>query len=186
MTIADRAKLEGILSRLFDPTQFLSDHGIRSLSKEHQAHPFQCQESLIAYEPAESSSPIYGGNSNWRGPIWIPVNFLLIHALREYHRYYGDTFQVELPTGSGRKVNLNTAASELSRRVTRLFLRDETHCGRRPVFGGNTLFQTNPFWRDYIPFHEYFHGDNGAGLGASHQTGWTALVSELLEWCDEQ
>ncbi len=185
MTIADRAKLEGILARLLDPGQFLSDHGIRSLSREHEASPFQCQGNLIAYEPAESSSPIYGGNSNWRGPIWFPVNFLIIHSLREYHRYFGGDFQVELPTGSGRRVDLNGCASDLSRRLTRIFLRDGERAGRRPVFGSNELFQTDPCWCDHIPFHEYFHGDNGAGLGASHQTGWTALVSELLEWCDE-
>lgn len=186
MTIADQAKLGRMLARLLDANQFLSDHGIRSLSKEHAAASFACHGNLIAYEPAESSSPIYGGNSNWRGPIWLPINFLIIHALREYHRYFGDTFRIELPTGSGRRVDLNTAASELSRRLTRLFLRDEAHCGRRPVFGENDLFQTDPYWRDHIPFHEFFHGDNGAGLGASHQTGWTALVSELLEWCDER
>ena len=185
MTIADRDKLEGILTRLLDPEQFLSDHGIRSLSREHEASPFQCHESLIAYEPAESSSLIYGGNSNWRGPVWFPINFLIIQSLREYHRYFGSDLRVELPTGSGRKVDLNGCASDLSRRLTRIFLRDGQRSGRRPVFGGNELFQTDPLWSDHIPFHEYFHGDNGAGLGASHQTGWTALVSELLEWCDE-
>jgi hypothetical protein len=114
----------------------------------------------------------------------VPVNFLLVHALREYHRYFGDSLQVELPTGSGRKADLGAVAGDLSRRLTRLFLRDEAHGGRRPVFGDNELFQTDPNWRDHIPFHEFFHGDNGAGLGASHQTGWTALVSELLEWGD--
>ena len=168
------------------PGQFLSDYGVRSLSKEHQASPFQCDGNLIAYEPAESTSPIYGGNSNWRGPIWFPINFLIIQALREFHRFFGDTFRVELPTGSGRRVDLNTVASDLSRRLTRIFLRDESQGGRRPVFGDNDLFQNNPAWRDNVPFHEFFHGDNGAGLGASHQTGWTALVSELLEWCDER
>jgi hypothetical protein len=185
MTIADRAKLEGLLSRLLDPGQFLSDYGIRSLSKEHRSCPSQCHGNLIAYEPAESSSPIYGGNSNWRGPIWMPINFLIIESLRAFHRYFGDTFQVELPTGSGRRVNLNTVASNLSRRLTRIFLRDPSQEGRRPVFGANALFQTDPLWSDHIPFHEFFHGDNGAGLGSSHQTGWTALVSELLDWCDD-
>ena len=133
---------------------------------------------------AESSSPIYGGNSNWRGPIWFPINFMIVQSLREYHRYFGANVLIEFPTGSGRRVDLNTIASELSRRLTSLFLRDPSRGGRRPVFGGNTLFQTDPLWRDHIPFHEFFHADNGAGLGASHQTGWTALVSELLEWCD--
>jgi hypothetical protein len=184
LTIADQAKVEGMLARLLDPAQFLSDHGIRSLSKEHEGSPFHCMGSTIAYEPAESTSPIYGGNSNWRGPIWLPVNFLLIHALREYHRYFGDELQVELPTGSGRKADLGSVASDLSRRLTHLFLRNESQGGRRPVFGDNAVFQTDPAWRDHIPFHEFFHGDNGAGLGASHQTGWTALVSELLEWGD--
>jgi hypothetical protein len=184
MTIADRAKLERILARLLDPAQFLSDHGIRSLSREHAASPFQCDSQLVAYEPAESSSPIYGGNSNWRGPIWFPINFLIIQALREYHRYFGESVLVEFPAGSGRRVDLKTVASDLSRRLTGIFLRDPSREGRRPVFGGNELFQSDSLWRDHIPFHEYFHGDNGAGLGASHQTGWTALVSELLEWCD--
>jgi hypothetical protein len=184
MTIADRVKLERILARLLDPAQFLSDYGVRSLSREHADAPYQCNGSLVAYEPAESSSPIYGGNSNWRGPIWLPINFLVIHALREYHRYFGASVLIEFPTGSGRRVDLKTVASDLSRRLTRLFLRDPAREGRRPVLGDNVLFQTNPLWRDLIPFHEFFHGDNGAGLGASHQTGWTALVSELLEWCD--
>ena len=186
MTIVDQTMLERILSRLLDTGQFLSEYGVRSLSKEHQASPFQCDGNLIAYEPAESTSPIYGGNSNWRGPIWFPINFLIIQALREFHRFFGDTFRVELPTGSGRRVDLNTIASDLSRRLTRIFLRDESQGGRRPVFGDNDLFQKDPAWRDNVPFHEFFHGDNGAGLGASHQTGWTALVSELLEWCDER
>ena len=155
MTIVDQTMLERILARLLDPAQFLSDYGVRSLSKEHQASPFQCDGNLIAYEPAESTSPIYGGNSNWRGPIWFPINFLIIQALREYHRYFGDTFQVELPTGSGRRVDLNTVASDLSRRLTRIFLRDESQGGRRPVFGDNDVFQKDPAWRDNIPFHEY-------------------------------
>jgi len=182
MTIVDRPMLEGILTRLLDTEQFLSDYGIRSLSKEYQSSPFQYNGSLIAYEPAESTSPIYGGNSNWRGPIWFPINFLIIRALREFHRFYGDALRVELPTGSGRHVDLRAVASDLSRRLTRIFLRDESRDGRRPVFGDNELFQKNQVWHDHVPFHEFFHGDNGAGLGASHQTGWTALVSELLEW----
>jgi hypothetical protein len=186
MTIADRAKLERILARLLDPAQFLSEHGIRSLSREHAETPYECDGSLVAYEPAESSSPIYGGNSNWRGPIWFPINFLVVQSLREYHRYFGASVQVEFPTGSGRRVDLKTVARDLSRRLTGIFLRDASRGGRRPVFGDHALFQTDPLWRDHIPFHEFFHGDNGAGLGASHQTGWTALVSELLEWCDSE
>jgi hypothetical protein len=185
MTMADRARLVRIMARLLDPGQFLSDYGIRSLSREHLASPYQCLGHRITYEPAESTSPIYGGNSNWRGPIWFPINYLIIHSLREFHRYFGDTLKFELPTGSGRQVDFRTVATELSRRLTRIFLRDENKGGRRPVFGDNDLFQTSGLWRDQIPFHEFFHGDNGKGYGASHQTGWTALVSELLEWCDD-
>jgi hypothetical protein len=183
MSLPDRAKLERILARLLDPGQFLSDYGIRSLSRQHLASPFQCLGNLISYEPAESTSPIYGGNSNWRGPIWFSINYLIIQSLREFHRYFGETLLLELPTGSGRRVDLLTIAAELSRRLTRIFVRDETR-GGRPVFGDNDLFQTSPLWRDHIPFHEFFHGESGKGLGASHQTGWTALVSELLEWCE--
>ncbi|HMB05586.1 MAG TPA: glucosidase [Isosphaeraceae bacterium] len=184
MTIVDRAKLEAVLARVLDPAQFLSDYGLRSLSKEHAAAPYECHGQMVAYEPAESSSPIYGGNSNWRGPIWFPVNYALIQALREYHRYFGATLRVELPAGSGRRMDLGEVADELSRRLVRLFLQDESRGGRRPVFGDNLVFQADPHWRDHIPFHEYFHGDNGAGLGASHQTGWTALVAELIGWGD--
>ena len=125
------------------------------------------------------SSPIYGGNSNWRGPVWFPVNYLMVEALREYHRYFGDTLQVELPRDSGHRVHLGAVADELARRLTRIFLRDETRGGRRPVHGDNALFQTDPHWRDYVPFYEYFHGEDGAGLGASHQ-GWTTLVAALI------
>jgi hypothetical protein len=185
MAIADGAKLEAILARVLDPAQFLSDYGVRSLSREHDASPFQCNGHLVAYEPGESTSPIYGGNSNWRGPIWFPINFLLVQALRDLYRYYGDSVRVELPTGSGRLANLGEVAAELSRRLTRIFLRDPARNDRRPVLADNDLFQNCPHWRDHIPFHEFFHGETGAGLGASHQTGWTALASELLEWCDE-
>jgi hypothetical protein len=128
---------------------------------------------------------MYGGNSNWRGPIWFPINFVLIQSLRDLHRYFGDSLRVQLPTGSRRRANLGEVASDLSRRLTRIFLRDPSRNDSRPVLGENELFQTCPLWRDNIPFHEFFHAETGAGLGASHQTGWTALVSELLEWCDK-
>jgi hypothetical protein len=130
--------------------------------------------------PAESDSRLFGGNSNWRGPIWFPVNYLLVHALREFHAYYGDSFTVECPTGSGRMLTLDAAARELAGRLINIFLADPACGGRRAVWGDNDYFQTDPDWRDYIPFHEYFHGDTGRGLGASHQTGWTATVASLL------
>ena len=183
LAIVDRDKLSRILTRVFDAGEFLSDYGLRSLSRAHAADPYQCRVGdetyTVRYEPAESRSGLFGGNSNWRGPIWLPINFILIEALRKYHHHYGDTLQVEVPVGSGQRMSLREAADELSRRLVRIFLRDEE--GRRPVFGGETLFQRDPHWRDYPLFYEYFHGDNGAGLGASHQTGWTALVANLLQ-----
>ncbi len=178
LALADRAKLHAVLPRLLDPAQFLSDFGLRSLSKGLADEPYHCNGSVVVYEPAESSSPIYGGNSNWRGPIWFPVNYLMVQVLREYHRYYGASLTVELPRGGPRQVTLDQAADEIARRLVKIFLRDPT--GRRPVFGDVPLFQADPHWRDHIPFYEYFHGDNGSGLGASHQTGWTALVAELI------
>ncbi len=148
-----------------------------------RTHPYTFlidgKPSTVRYEPAESSSYMFGGNSNWRGPIWFPVNFLMIESLQKYHHYYGDTFKVELPTGSGHFVTLDQVAADLSRRLTDIFLADDE--GRRAVHGGNQLFQTDPHWRDHIPFYEYFHGDDGAGIGASHQTGWTALVAKLIQ-----
>ncbi len=135
-------------------------------------------EHRVQYEPAESSTGIFGGNSNWRGPIWFPLNFLIIESLQKYHYYYGDAFKVEFPTGSGNMLTLWEVARELSKRLTSIFLRDES--GRRAVYGGTERFQRDPLWRDLILFFEYFHGDNGAGIGASHQTGWTALVAKLL------
>jgi hypothetical protein len=136
------------------------------------------QTFVISYQPAESQSGLFGGNSNWRGPIWFPINYLLIEALKRFHRYYGDDLQVECPTGSGAMMTLNEVAGELSRRLVRLFLRNGD--GRRPIYGGATVFQEDALWCDLILFNEYFHGDNGAGLGASHQTGWTGLVAELI------
>jgi hypothetical protein len=140
-------------------------------------------EYRVDYEPAESSTGLFGGNSNWRGPIWFPLNFLLVESLQKFHFFTGDDFQVEFPTGSGQRMTLWDAAGDLSRRLSRIFLCDEE--GRRPVFGGNAKFQRDPHWRDLILFHEYFHGDNGAGLGASHQTGWTGLVAKLIQQSGE-
>jgi hypothetical protein len=180
LALADRAKLEAIMPRVLDPAQFLSDYGLRSMSRGLLDEPYIYDGNRVAYEPGESASPIYGGNSNWRGPIWFPVNYLMIDALREFHRYYGSSVAVELPRWSGNEASLVDAAAEIARRLTRIFVRDES--GRRPVLGAHGLFQSDAQWNNYIPFYEYFHGETGAGLGASHQTGWTALVAELLEW----
>ncbi len=177
-----RKRLARVLRYMLDENEFLSDYGIRSLSKVH-SQPFQLEVGgevfSINYQPAESQSGLFGGNSNWRGPIWFPINYLLIEALKKYYRYYGDQFQVECPTGSGQMMNLQQVAVELTRRLTSLFLRNKHN--QRAIYGGTTIFQDDPHWRDLILFHEYFHGDNGAGLGASHQTGWTGLVAELLQ-----
>jgi hypothetical protein len=178
LALADREKLEAVIPRLLDPTQFLSDYGLRSLSRALADEPFVFEGARVAYEAAESCIPLYGGNSNWRGPIWFPVNYLMVQALREYHRYYGPELTVELPRGGPLRVTLDRAADEIARRLVRIFLRDAE--GRRPVMGEAALFQADPHWNDLVPFYEYFHGDNGAGLGASHQTGWTALVAELI------
>jgi hypothetical protein len=176
-------RLRRILSRMLDENEFLSPYGIRALSRYHAEHPYvfnvNGQEYRVNYLPAESDTGMFGGNSNWRGPIWMPVNALLIRALLSYHLYYGDNFKIECPTGSGNQMNLFEVAREIANRLTRIFLRDNT--GRRPVYGGSEKFQTDPYWKDYILFYEYFHGDSGAGLGASHQTGWTGLVAKLIE-----
>jgi hypothetical protein len=187
LSMVRSATLKRILSVMLDENEFLSPHGIRGLSRYHREHPFVLrtdgQESRVDYEPAESTTGMFGGNSNWRGPVWFPVNFLLIESLQKYHHYFGDEMQVEFPTGSGVHMNLSRVAAELSRRLSRIFLRDQH--GRRPVFGGCSKFQEDPHFRDHILFYEYFHGDNGAGLGASHQTGWTALVAKLLQQSGE-
>jgi hypothetical protein len=181
--ILDETKLRRVLSRMLDENEFLSPYGLRALSRYHADHPFSLhvegREYGVGYLPAESDSGMFGGNSNWRGPIWMPVNALIIRALLQYFSYYGPNFTVECPTGSGRQMNLYEVAAELSRRLTRIFLRDAE--GRRPVFGGIRKFQEDPHWRDHVLFYEYFHGDNGAGLGASHQTGWTGLVARLIQ-----
>jgi hypothetical protein len=176
-------RMKRILRRMLDETEFLSDYGVRAISKHHERNPYVLHvngmEHRVDYEPAESRSGLFGGNSNWRGPIWFPVNYLIIESLQKFHHYYSDDFRVECPTGSGRYLTLWEISQELSRRLTRIFLRAED--GRRPVYGGLEKFQSDPHWRDYVLFHEYFHGDNGAGLGASHQTGWTALVAKLIQ-----
>jgi hypothetical protein len=183
LSIAWREQLQRIFQFMFDESEFLSPYGIRALSRYHRDHPYVLKlegaERFVDYEPAESTSGLFGGNSNWRGPIWMPVNFLLIEALRKFHGYYGESFQVECPTGSGKFMNLDQAADEVSRRLVRIFQKDDS--GRRPVYGNLTKFQDDPHWRDYVLFHEYFHGDTGVGLGASHQTGWTALAARLIQ-----
>ena len=178
-----RGKLERILSRLLDEEEFLGPFGIRSLSRRHLESPFSFhaggQELRVQYLPAESNTGMFGGNSNWRGPAWMPVNTLIIRGLLNFYQFYGDDFKVECPTGSGNLMTLFEVAREITRRLSRIFLRDAS--GRRPVYGGSAKFQTDPHWRDLILFYEYFHGDNGAGLGASHQTGWTGLIAPLLD-----
>jgi hypothetical protein len=184
LSIVSREQLERILPRMLDGSQFLSDYGLRALSKQHEYEPYTFyvngQTFSVKYEPAESSTGLFGGNSNWRGPIWMPVNYLMIESLQKYHHYYGDSLKVELPRYSDHFGTLDEAAREISHRLTRIFLKDPA-TGRRAVFGGEALFQRDPHWRDYVPFYEYFHGDTGAGVGASHQTGWTALVAKLIQ-----
>ena len=176
-------RMKMILKRMLDETEFLSDFGVRSLSKFHEQHPYEFyangQVLSVQYSPAESPIPLFGGNSNWRGPVWFPANFLIIESLERFYHYYGDDFKVEYPTNSGQYLSLNEIGTELSKRLIKLFLRDEN--GRRPVFGENEKLQTDPNFNNYILFHEYFNGDNGKGLGASHQTGWTGLIAKLLQ-----
>jgi hypothetical protein len=183
LSLVDRDRLAAILQRVLDEEQFLSEYGVRSLSRTHGQHPYTFslggQLHEVSYLPGVSNNRMFGGNSNWRGPIWVPMNFLLIQALATSARYYGDSFTVECPTGSGRFLTLAQVADELAARLTRLFVRDDS--GRRAVFGENEFFQHDPHWHDNVPFHEYFHGDTGEGLGAGHQTGWTALVALLIQ-----
>ncbi|MGA8595968.1 MAG: glucosidase [Bryobacteraceae bacterium] len=183
IALVNQDRLRRILTRMLDENEFLSPYGIRALSREHAAHPYVIHvdghEYRVNYLPAESDSGMFGGNSNWRGPIWMPVNALLIRALLSFYLYYGDNFKIECPTGSGNLMNLFEVAREIANRLERIFLRDQS--GRRPVYGGTEKFQTDPYWKDYILFYEFFHGDNGAGLGASHQTGWTGLVGKMIE-----
>jgi hypothetical protein len=177
------SRMKKLLKRMLDETEFLSDYGVRAISRYHREHPYTFewagQQFSVEYQPAESNSGLFGGNSNWRGPIWMPVNYLIIESLQKFHHYYGDDFTVECPTGSGRYLTIDGVASELSARVTRLFLRNEE--GKRPVFGDNARVQNDPHFRDHVLFHEYFHGDSGRGVGAAHQTGWTGLVAKLLQ-----
>ncbi|HTT20131.1 MAG TPA: hypothetical protein VMG82_14370 [Candidatus Sulfotelmatobacter sp.] len=183
LAVCNKEKLQRILARMLDEKEFLGPCGIRSLSRYHLEHPFtfnlQGQEYKVQYLPAESNTGMFGGNSNWRGPVWMPVNGLLIRALLNLYQFYGDDFKVECPTGSGKYLTLYEVAQELARRLTSIFLRNESD--KRPVYGGSRKFQEDPHWRDYILFYEYFHADNGAGLGASHQTGWTGLVARLID-----
>jgi hypothetical protein len=187
LSLVDRKKMVRILGYMLDKEEFFSPHGIRALSKLHAAHPYilavNGSEYRVDYEPAESRTGVFGGNSNWRGPVWFPPNFLMIESLQKFHHYYGDGFRVECPTGSGQQMSLWDVGAEISRSLTHIFLRDAS--GRRPLYGSLEKFQNDPWWRDLILFHEYFHGDNGAGLGASHQTGWTGLVAKLLEQTGE-
>jgi hypothetical protein len=182
LSVAWREQLERIFTIMLDENEFLSPYGIRALSRYHLDHPYKLSlndmEHMVDYEPAESTTKLFGGNSNWRGPIWFPVNYLLIESLRKFYHYYGNDFKIECPTRSGNWLTLSELADELARRLYRLFERDES--GHRPVCGNLEQFQNNPHWRDLILFHEYFHGDTGRGLGASHQTGWTALVAKLI------
>ncbi|MBV8137577.1 MAG: glucosidase [Deltaproteobacteria bacterium] len=177
--VLDERRLRRVLEKMLDENEFLSPYGLRSVSRYHQDHPYVVhvgdQEYRVGYLPAESDTGMFGGNSNWRGPIWMPVNGLVIRALLNYHTYYGTDFTVECPTGSGRRMNLYEVAREISRRLNSIFLRGKD--GRRPVYGGTTKFQNDRYWRDLIMFYEYFHGDNGAGIGASHQTGWTGIIA---------
>ncbi len=183
LSIVSPDQLRAVLRTMLDEREFLSPYGIRALSRIHKDHPYVLHvngiEHRVDYEPAESSTGLFGGNSNWRGPIWFPVNFLLIESLQKFHHYFGDDVKVECPTGSGRMMTLSEVATELSQRLSSVFLRDDR--GRRPVFGDQERFQQDPHWRDLVPFHEYFHGDTGRGVGASHQTGWTGLVAKLLQ-----
>ena len=187
LSLVNRKQLKRVLWRMLDETEFLSPYGVRALSRYHLEHPYEVQVnnhiSRVDYEPAESSTGVFGGNSNWRGPVWFPMNYLLIESLQKYHHYYGEDFKVECPTHSSQESDLWQVATEISRRLTRIFLPGKD--GRRPFAGGVDLFDKDPHWRDLVLFYEYFHGDNGTGMGASHQTGWTGLVAKLLEQSGE-
>jgi hypothetical protein len=187
LSLPGRNRLERALRYLLDEREFLSPHGVRSLSRVYKEHPYvfradgDAREYRVAYVPGDMDSADFGGNSNWRGPVWFPINFLLIEALREYHRYYGDAFRIECPTGSGHLLDLDGVAQELAERLGSLFVPQE---GRPPSCHGSlSRYADDPYWRDYILFYEYFDGDTGRGLGASHQTGWTALVASLFDYC---
>src|SRR5581483_355261 len=176
-------RMKRILKRVLDPDEFLSEYGVRALSKVHERHPYELnvggEHYMVKYLPGESDTGLFGGNSNWRGPIWFPVNYLILESLLIYHHYYGDDFKIECPTGSGRFLTLKQTAGFLAQRMAHIFARDAQ--GRRAVWGDNPKFQNDPHWRDYLLFYEYFDGDTGRGLGASHQTGWTGLIAKMLQ-----
>ena len=182
LSVLRGTRLTKIMVRMLDESEFLSPYGIRALSKYHQENPFRVELKTVTlsagYTPAEGDSSMFGGNSNWRGPIWMPMNYLILESLRRFYQYYGDDFKVEFPTYSGKYLTLYQVALQLVNRLTHIFLRDEH--GQRAVFGANEKMQTDPHFKDYILFYEYFHGDNGRGVGASHQTGWTAIIARLL------
>ena len=182
LAVLNEEKLRQVLSRMLDEEEFLSPYGIRSLSKFHLQNPYRFEWAgetyTVSYQPSESDSFMFGGNSNWRGPVWAPANFLIIHSLLHLYSYYGNSFKVECPTGSGKERNLYQIAEEIASRMISIFLPDQS--GKRPVFGGIEKFHTDQDWKDYLLFYEYFHGDNGAGVGASHQTGWSGIVASLL------
>ena len=175
-------RLERIFTKLFDEAEFLSPYGLRAISAYHRDHPYELDvegiRATIDYEPAESTTDMFGGNSNWRGPLWFPLNYLVIESLERYHRFFGEELHIEYPTGSGQKLSLGQIAQDLRQRMVSIFLVGPD--GRRPCFGGVERLQTDPAWKDNLVFNEYFHGDNGAGLGASHQTGWTGVVADTI------
>jgi hypothetical protein len=187
LSLVNRGQLKRVLSRMLDESEFLSPHGVRALSRYHKDVPYEVEVNghvnRVDYEPAESETGIFGGNSNWRGPVWFPVNYLLVESLQKFHHYYGEDFKVECPTNSKNECDLWQVSAEISRRLVHIFLRDAK--GRRAVAGGEELFQSDPYWKDLLQFYEYFNGDDGAGLGANHQTGWTGLVAKLLEQSGE-
>jgi hypothetical protein len=176
-------RMKCLLRRMLDETEFLSDFGVRAISRYHLEHPYEFRANgntmSVSYQPAESNSGLFGGNSNWRGPIWMPLNYLLIESLQKFHHYYGDDFKIECPTGSGTFMSIAEVADELSRRLSRLFLKGEDR--ERPVLRNHAKLAKDPNFRDYVLFHEYFHGDTGRGVGASHQTGWTGLIAKLIQ-----
>jgi hypothetical protein len=181
-SVLDEEKLRRVLAIMLDEQEFFGEFGIRSLSRRHAEQPYELevdgQSYRVGYVPAESDSGMFGGNSNWRGPVWMPVNFLILRALFNYYSYYGDAFTVECPTGSGRRMTLYQVAEELAHRLTRIFVKDSN--GHRPVYGGARKFQEDPHWRDLVLFYEYFHGDNGAGIGASPPTGWPGAIARVM------
>jgi len=183
LSLVNRKQLKRVLARMLDETEFLSPYGIRALSRYHLDYPYEVYvngtTNRVDYEPAESTTGLFGGNSNWRGPIWMPVNYLLVEALERYHHFYGDDLRVECPTGSGRFMTIGEAAREISGRLARIFLAGDG--GHRPCHAGDRRFADDPHWRELVLFHEYFHGETGRGVGASHQTGWTALAIRFIE-----